>query len=94
MSAATIHVATSAGDIAAVKDIFLEYLAFIEDFLCHSLEFQGTDTEFVNFPDKYDCLLLAKVDGAPVAACGIKPSNRCICGRVSSPVESCATGSP
>lgn len=79
MAEATIIVATTPEDVAAVKDIFIEYLAFIEDFLNHSLDFQGTETEFINFPDKYDCLLLAKIDGKPVAACGIKPFKDSVC---------------
>jgi len=65
--------ATSPADIAAVKEIFLEYLHFIEVYLGQSLSFQGTGKEFSDFPQTYDVLLLAKVDGDPVAACGVKP---------------------
>lgn len=76
---ATISLATSDQDIAAVKAIFLEYLDFIEKFLGQSLGFQGTDKEFADFPQIYDALLLAKLDGQPVAACGVKPFKPAIC---------------
>ena len=74
-----IRRATSEADVQSVKDIFLEYMAFIEDFLGESLCFQGTDDEFKNFPQTYDALLLATLDGAPVAACGVKPFKDGIC---------------
>lgn len=75
----TIGIAQSADDIAAVKVIFLEYMAFIEDYLGTSLNFQGTDKEFADFPNTYDALLLACVNNAPVAACGVKPFNKDVC---------------
>jgi len=75
----TLGQATSAEDIAAVKSIFLEYMEFIEDFLGESLNFQGTEKEFAEFPDIYDSLFLAKIDDAPVAACGVKPFKEGIC---------------
>ncbi len=67
-----ISLAKTPADIEAVKSIFLEYLEFIEDFLCQPLDFQGTEKEFSTFPDVYDFLLLAKLEGEPVAACGVK----------------------
>jgi len=78
-SSVTIGIAQSADDIAASKAIFLEYMAFIEDFLGESLNFQGTDKEFADFPNTYDAILLAKVKGEPVAACGLKPFKEDIC---------------
>lgn len=75
----TLSQATSPEDIAAVKAIFLEYMAFIEDYLGESLNFQGTEKEFAEFPDVYDSLFLAKLDGQPVAACGVKPFKDGIC---------------
>jgi len=69
----------SAEDIAAVKTVFLEYLAFVEDYLGQSLGFQGTQTEFADFPQTYDGLFLAKINDVPMAACGIKPFKRGIC---------------
>jgi len=79
MSQSEIIRAVTPQDISDVKAIFLEYMAFIEDFLCQSLEFQGTEDEFANFPDKYDVLLLGKIGDQPVAACGIKPFKDKIC---------------
>jgi len=75
----TIDTAQSPEDIAAVKSIFLEYMAFIENYLGESLNFQGTEKEFADFPKTYDALLLAKVNGQPVAACGLKPFKPKIC---------------
>ena len=66
-------------DIAQVKSIFLEYLTFIEDLLDQSLCFQDTETEFKDFPKTYDQLLIAKLNGEAVAACGIKPLRGDIC---------------
>ena len=78
-SPVTIDIAKSANDIAAVKAIFLEYMAFIETYLGQSLNFQGTEKEFTNFPNSYNRLLLAKVNNQPVAACGLKPFKPGIC---------------
>ena len=78
-SPVTIDIAQSAHDIAAVKAIFLEYMAFIETYLGESLNFQGTEKEFADFPNTYDALLLAKVNKEPVAACGLKPFKPGIC---------------
>jgi len=78
-ASATISLAKSPEDIAAVKAIFLEYMEFIEDYLGESLSFQGTEKEFADFPQTYDALFLAKFDGEPVAACGLKPFKPGIC---------------
>lgn len=75
----TINLAKTPQDIAAVKAIFLEYMEFIEAYLGESLGFQGTEKEFAEFPDIYDALFLAKIDGEPVAACGLKPFKPGIC---------------
>ena len=79
MASVDISIATSVEDVAAVKAIFLEYMDFIEDVLDTSLCFQGTDQEFAEFPKTYAQLYLAKLDGRPVAACGIKPFQGDIC---------------
>ena len=65
--------ATSFEDIAAVRAIFLEYLHFIEAYLGQSLSFQGTDAEFADFPESYDALWIARLDGKAVGAVGLKP---------------------
>ena len=75
----TLIQAKSKADIAAVKDIFLEYMRFIEDFLGQSLGFQGTETEFATFPKAYETLWLAKLGDEPVAACGVKNHKPGIC---------------
>lgn len=79
MSSVTIEIAQSVDDVAAVKAIFLEYMSFIETYLGESLGFQGTEKEFADFPSTYDALFLAKVNKAPVAACGLKPFKPGIC---------------
>jgi GNAT superfamily N-acetyltransferase len=74
-----IEIAKSSDDIADVKAIFLDYLRFIEDYLGESLSFQGTEAEFADFPNTYEAIFLAKIDGEPVAACGVKPFKPKIC---------------
>jgi len=71
--------ATQPDDIEAVKSVFLEYLSFVEAYLGQSLGFQGTQKEFADFPQTYDGLFLAKLNGSPMAACGIKPFKDDIC---------------
>jgi carbonic anhydrase len=79
MSSAQNSEAKTETDIAAVREIFLEYLGFVERYLGQDLSFQGTEKEFSDFPQTYDALFLAKLDGRPVAACGIKPFTPGIC---------------
>ena len=66
-------------EIKHVRDIFLEYLGFVERYLGQDLSFQGTEKEFADFPETYDALFLAKLGGEPVAACGVKPFKPGIC---------------
>lgn len=70
---------TTNADIAAVREIFLEYLEFVQAYLGQDLSFQGTAKEFADFPQTYDALFLARLDGAPIAACGLKPFKPGIC---------------
>jgi len=79
MPTTSVDIATHQADILAVKHIFLDYLTFVEDFLGESLGFQKTDEEFTTFPAFYDALYLAKLDGKPVAACGLKPFKDDVC---------------
>lgn len=67
--------ATSPGDVAAVKELFLEYADFLNVDLC----FQGFDEEMATFPDAYVVLFLARVDGAPAAAIGLKNLGEGMC---------------
>lgn len=71
--------ATTDSEIAAVREIFLEYLQFVERYLGRDLSFQGTEKEFADFPQTYDALFLAQLDGEPLAACGLKPFKPGIC---------------
>jgi GNAT superfamily N-acetyltransferase len=70
---------TTNADIAAVRELFLEYLEFVQAYLGQDLSFQGTAKEFADFPQTYDALFLARLDGAPIAACGLKPFKPGIC---------------
>lgn len=79
MPAVHIIEAATANDIAAVRALFLEYLKFVESYLGQDLSFQGTEKEFADFPQTYDALFLAKLNGEPVAACGLKPFKQGIC---------------
>ena len=58
--------------IADVRELFVEYLHFVEDFLGESLDFQDTEREFAEFPATYDALFLATRNGHPVGAAGLK----------------------
>lgn len=64
----TMAPAETAADLAAVKELFLEYAAWLNEDLC----FQGFDEEMAGFPALYDVLLLGKVAGAPAGAVGVK----------------------
>lgn len=64
--------AITPNDINHVRQIFLDYIAFIEDYLGQSIGFQNTDEEFQTFPAMYKALFLATLDGEPVGACGVK----------------------
>ncbi len=59
-------------DVKHVRQIFLDYIAFIEDYLGQSIGFQNTDEEFKTFPAMYRALFLATLEGTPVGACGVK----------------------
>lgn len=59
-------------DIDAVKSLFLYYLTFVTEYLGQDLSFQGTEKEFASFPETYSALFLAKRDGVPLGAVGLK----------------------
>jgi len=71
--------AESDAEIADVRALFLEYLEFVERYLGQDLSFQGTEKEFADFPQTYDALFLGRLNGAAVAACGLKPFKPGIC---------------
>ena len=68
-----------AGEIAAVKALFLAYAQSLNFSLC----FQDFDAEMAGFPGKYapptGALLLALVDGAPAGAVGLRDLGDSIC---------------
>jgi ribosomal protein S18 acetylase RimI-like enzyme len=68
----TIEPAATPSDIAAVADLFREYVFRIarEDGI--DVGYQDFAGEMATFPARYDLLLLARVDGAPAAALALK----------------------
>lgn len=65
---ALIQIASNPDDIAAVKELFLEYAKW----LGHDLHFQAFDEEMATWPGRYDFLLIAKQGNEPVGACALK----------------------
>ena len=72
---AVIAKADSAEDIAAVKELFLEYAAWLGEDLC----FQGFDEEMDTFPGIYCHLLIAKAGAAVAGAIGLKDLGQGVC---------------
>ncbi len=70
-----IFEATSEADVAAVKFLFRDYAAFLKVDLC----FQDFEEEMATFPNFYELLLLARVDGAAAAAVGLKDLGDGVC---------------
>lgn len=75
MSKATIERATSAADIEAVRRIFEAFI----DFLPIDLGFQGIDDEMQAFPDFYEFMLIAKLDGKAIGAVALKEHDSEVC---------------
>ncbi|MEO1013613.1 MAG: GNAT family N-acetyltransferase [Pseudomonadota bacterium] len=77
LSAPVIEIsrAVSAQDVTAAKRLFQEYA----DFLGVDLRFQGFDEEIATFPAAYERLLIARVDGAPEGAVGLKRLEDGVC---------------
>ena len=75
----TLGAATDAADIAAVADLFREFVFRIgrEDGI--DVGYQDFAGEMATFPARYDLLLLARVDGAPAAALALKRLNATEC---------------
>ena len=67
--------AKSEADVAAVKLLFRDYAAFLKVDLC----FQDFEKEMETFPNFYELLLLARVDGAAAAAVGLKDLGEGVC---------------
>lgn len=78
----TITIAPAEGDddLAAAKTLFLAYARSLDFSLC----FQGFDEELAGLPGKYapekqGALLLARVDGRPMGAVGLRALEPGIC---------------
>lgn len=71
----TIDLAINADDLACVKQLFKEYA----EQLPVSLDFQDFNEELDSFPKGFKCLLLARKEGQPIGAVGIKPHNDKTC---------------
>lgn len=67
-----LHVAESAEDLAAIRELFLDYQAYLGIDLC----FQGFAEELDRLPGDYaepgGILLLARVDGLPAGCCAFR----------------------
>ncbi len=71
----TIARAETTEDIAAVKQIFEAFVAFLPI----DLGFQGIDSEMAEFPKIYEFLLLAKMNGKPLGAVALKKHSDDVC---------------
>jgi putative acetyltransferase len=73
MSTIEIIRVTSPIDVAAVADLFREYAWVLNREHGLDICFQDFAGEMATFPDRYEFLLLARVEGAPAAAVALKP---------------------
>lgn len=77
--ASRIEEATTAADIALVKELFIAYA----DSLDFGLEFQDFEGEMANFPNRYappaGALVLARVGDEAAGAVGLRPLSPDIC---------------
>lgn len=62
----------AATDVAAAQDLMREYVFRLGRDHGISVAYQDFDGEMATFPDRYDVVLLARVDGAAAAVCGLK----------------------
>ncbi len=61
--------------ITDVKNLFVEYLETLKTELGNETGCADGHADMQNFPENYKALFLAILDGAPVAACGVKRIN-------------------
>ncbi|PHS37290.1 MAG: hypothetical protein COA91_10555 [Robiginitomaculum sp.] len=66
---------TNPAQIADVKNLFVEYLETLKTELGNEIGCADGQADMQNFPGNYKALLLASLDGVPVAACGVKRIN-------------------
>lgn len=72
MTSITIAAADNALDTAAVADLFREFVFRIGREEGIDVGYQDFAGEMATFPDRYELLLLARVDGAPAASVALK----------------------
>ncbi|MBU6372039.1 MAG: GNAT family N-acetyltransferase [Alphaproteobacteria bacterium] len=66
-------------DIAAAQDLMREYVFRLGRDHGISVAYQDFDGEMATFPDRYAFVLLARVDGAAAAVCGLKRIDAACC---------------
>ena len=75
----TLEPVTDANGLAHVRSLFIEYAEWLDV----DLGFQGFDQEMETFPGRYappgGVLLLARVDGLPAGAVGLRPIGDGVC---------------
>ena len=64
--------AQSAADIAAAADLMREYVFRLGRDHGIDVAYQDFEGEMATFPDRYVVVLLARIAGAPAAACALK----------------------
>lgn len=79
MAKITINLAQSPPDIASVRALFLEYLQVLKVDFGNEIGCAAGQEDMTGFPDNYEALLLARLDGEAVAACGLKRINNKDC---------------
>jgi len=67
-----VYRAETSEDIEAVYLLFAEYLKALEVDYNNEVGCVDGHADMQNFPQNYQALFLAKLDGNPVAACGVK----------------------
>jgi len=79
--AATINIisAENLTDLASVKVIFQAYAKWVKTTTGIDLSRQHFEKDMAAFPKNYDLLLLAKMDGDPVGAIGLKRFDNTAC---------------
>ncbi|MCF6274980.1 MAG: GNAT family N-acetyltransferase [Robiginitomaculum sp.] len=75
MAKVQIIQATSPAQIADVKYLFWEYIETLKTEFGNDIGCADGHADMQNFPGNYKALLLASLDGVPVAACGVKRVN-------------------
>ncbi len=71
MVSISVNQARSRADIDAVRTLFVEYLNVLNTDFGKAVGCADSQEDMQDFPQKYTGLFLAKLDGVPVAACGL-----------------------